>query len=1093
MITRAEQYKKQKMKKHLTYILGISVAALSACSDDAIEGSKFLNGTEKTPIAVSALLDKSNGAQTRATDMVFEENDVLIAYLRHVTWNGTIAGARTPVTADRAPLYVEFTKEGTGMDAYSGGEITAVGIGGASLGLTNTNTQQTSNLTPNTPLYWDDFSVGAKGDDTDLRTPGHYLESFYGYCYNGGNPTSTLVNATGVLGWTVDDDQFTNGIKTSDLLWSCEQNPISYDPGATADAEHGTLILPYTHAMSKVTIEIEIGDGFDVYAAGETNAGKAKAFVGKETTPTLIANRVTATTAPTYTHSTTVASGNDAKIQMRLADDEATTNKVRVYEAIIAPTVMKDGQTLAEVTVDGNTYKINLTDAILTTDPSGGTSPWSKELKAYTEADGKVAKNASGDYSSTLGGITLPGVNYRIKVTLDKQKITVVAYIKEWTDVTASTTGTISFNADVVTSVVDPKLCELTSGSFDLWRATANTTETDYDYDADEDGINKASTYEYSAGKWEAKSGNDVLYWENATTPYYFRALAKAVSYGSNGIVNSITSQDVTTAVAQGTKAETIDLLWAQTSEHEAKDANGNYFLDEQDPSKHKLYEAGAAIDPRTSDVPLTFEHAMSKISVELQTSDVATERVDLTNATISIINLYNGGTIGVRDGLVTKLTAPNPADGEDPMTVKGIAHTEMKDFLVVPQSLVYLKDGTTERTITPIFYSADELTAIYPNASGYAGSQNTSIGSGTPSYYLTRELTAVPAVYYADNDEDKAIIYEFNMTLDGHKVKDDIEIPEVLQVNYDYDGFITDQHHKTFTTEQFTALQNNNPNAIVKIKHQDATYYETLEDFHTYINNETKYLDLPAVFRAKSYYQNVEDYNTGHSSELTPEEFNNLPKEQKIKDYYTYAEFSSTAGDVYTLFTTRLNDDIILPQSYKQQTPEVQKVLYTYDEYINLDKIEQDMFDALPADLKIKIPHADAVLYTEETANAYNLTLPGAKHVGDIKIPAHYALPSEGTLTSHNAGDLSVVGNKIVMYIFLKDGTRYSAELCTCLDTTGTAETNPNYGKPVTEWKRNEHYTYTITLTKEKIFFRALVKGWEEKKVGGNATLDWD
>lgn len=1088
------------MFKTIKYISALTVAGISlaACSDGIITNSEdnTISSTgEKTPLEIAITLQDSNtGTKTRAIDGEFEEGDQLIAYVQQVEASDASISSST------------FTEKISQLVTWNLSQKAIEDADKSNNQMTVTSDNKDGKL--GMTLYWDDFS----NSTDDIRGEKRFLRVGYGYCYNGGTPSPALTENTGILGWSVQADQ-TNASdeKKSDLLWASATVPFNADNYVKYEHvvnSRKPLPVTYRHAMSKVTIELVLDEGFK-----KTLSNKAEAFGTNNTTPTLYANKVaTEVDAINQTIKTTeIADTTSAKISMRLVDDETTTAMHRVYEAIIAPTVMKAGNVLASVWVDGNKYELNLTDELLKTvyPAESDHATWASQLYGYTSSEEnetttvtKKNPEESQKDATSPDGITQSGVNYRLVATLKKQRIEVQAMILPWNDVYASTTGKISFNADVKESAVDESsLTKLTSGSFDLWRATANNAETDYDYvTSTSDVIDKASTYEYNTTtkKWEATSGNDVLYWDNATTSYYFRALAKVTSSDSDGNVTGIASVDGSTAVLQSTDpaVPTVDLLWAQTSEHKAKDANGNYFIDETDPSKHKLYEAGAAINPRTGDVPLTFEHAMSKISVVLETSSVATEKVELTGATISIINLYNGGTIGVRDGLVTELTAPNPVNGEDPMTVKGIAHTAMKDFLVVPQSLVYLKDGTTERTTTPIFYSADELTAIYPTANiEYDGSQNTSIGTGTPSYYLTRELTAVPAVYYADTEADKTIIYTFNKTLDGHKVKDDIEIPEVTQENYDYNGFITDQHHKTFTTEQFTALQNDNPNAIVKIKHQDATYYETLEDFHTYINNDTKYLALPAAFRAKEYYADYNEYNTAHGSnpELSEEEFYNLPNEQKIKGYYTYAEFSSAAGDVYNLFTTRLNDNTILPEIEKQKTPEVQKVLYTYDEYINLNKIEQDMFDALPADLKIKIPHADAVFYTEETANAYNLTLPGAKHVGDIKIPAHYALPSEGTLTPHNAGDLSVVGNKIVMYIFLKDGTRYSAELSTCLDTTGTTETNPNFGKPVTQWKRNEHYTYTITLTKEKIFFRALVKDWEKKTVGGNATLDWD
>ena len=44
-----------------------------------------------------------------------------------------------------------------------------------------------------------------------------------------------------------------------------------------------------------------------------------------------------------------------------------------------------------------------------------------------------------------------------------------------------------------------------------------------------------------------------------------------------------------------------------------------------------------------------------------------------------------------------------------------------------------------------------------------------------------------------------------------------------------------------------------------------------------------------------------------------------------------------------------------------------------------------------------------------------------------------------------------------------------------------------------ITNWLGGNKYTYTITLTKEAIQFRALIKDWTENTGSGNATLDWD
>ena len=47
--------------------------------------------------------------------------------------------------------------------------------------------------------------------------------------------------------------------------------------------------------------------------------------------------------------------------------------------------------------------------------------------------------------------------------------------------------------------------------------------------------------------------------------------------------------------------------------------------------------------------------------------------------------------------------------------------------------------------------------------------------------------------------------------------------------------------------------------------------------------------------------------------------------------------------------------------------------------------------------------------------------------------------------------------------------------------------------GNTISSWQRGNSYVYTITLAKEAIQFRALIKEWNEKKGSGDASLDWD
>lgn len=661
---------------------------LTSCKDDMVEKADFLNGSEKTPLGVSALLDKSNNAMTRAVNKEFEENDELIAYLRHVTWDGS-TGARTNVDADHAPQLVTFTKGDVAMETYDGSDITPIGTGVA-LGLTSSNTQQTADLTTSPKLYWDDFSNSVDAAH-DLRTSGHYLESYYGYCYNGGTPTTALVPADGTLGWTVATNQST-GFKTSDLLWSYEQRPVAYNHETT----RAGLVIPYTHAMSKVTIEVVCGDGFESDAT--KNFGSATVTLDQM-------NTVTSLTAPT---ATAAVGTTPADIQMQKGTPVA---KQCSFSALIAPTLFKAGNNLATIMgVDGNNYTIPLTDAVLTT-ATAPAQAWSTQLAAAKVDDvdaTTVTSYAASGYTAANGGITKPGVNYLITVTINKQEITVNATIKDWDEVSATGVGVIQFSNDI-TDKTGAIATKLQANGFDLYKA-AEAVTPDY-------GV-AATTYSYIdtnadevADTW---TRTNEIYWPNGTDRFFFRALSPKAS---------------TTTMTNGS-----DVLWGTTSAHKGPEAEAPYSL---------TYNEGDAIAPRTGDVPLTFYHPMAKITINLEDENKnatvdgwavddpkyldydnpLNPRIYLSNATIQLTNLATGGTITLHDGGITPAgisdgqktftedTEANPkrmgfyAAKENGTTTAYSDDLTVKDYPVIPQTIgdnamlvITLADGTTYR-----------------------------------------------------------------------------------------------------------------------------------------------------------------------------------------------------------------------------------------------------------------------------------------------------------------------------------------------------------------------------------------------------------
>lgn len=593
-----------------------------ACADTTEWNDSYLNGQEKTPISTMALLDMST-PQSRAANKDFATGDVLLAYLRHVTWDGTTEGARMPISADQAPLLVTFTNQAT-SEPYTGGNISPIGLT-QELELNSTNTTQTTDLVASPTLFWDDMSEGGIGDSNNIRTDGHYLQSYYGYCYNGGTPLDALDAPTGTLDWQVPYDQTTaEAVQHSDLLWSAEQTPVAYQHGTGSGAAdgHGTILLPFTHALSMVTVDVIANDGFDASALANTELELQNV------------NRKGTFTAPNYAVSdatTDVEEGErNGKVKMFKGNVEtnATGKATCTYQAIVVPqTALALDQLFLKVNaVDGNHYILNVTDNMLT--------GWDAGL-----VDRKMQ----------------PGYNYHLTLTLNKAGIQVVAMLMDWIQVEATGTGIIQFSTDLRNIQPTESQPLVTGTSYYIYESTAND---------DASYATHATERKYVGTTW---TNNPEIYWQGEGESRYFRGLA--IMDGDKLTTPGVPDR----AASQGT-----DLVWATTPKHTGIDNNG----------VTQTIEEGAAIDPRTSEVPLRFEHAMSKVKFVLSTS-TGDDAVDLTDAVISIADLCRAGTIDISTGDITPSTPASFA------TISDAANIVIPQDLTDRRLTITLKDGT--------------------------------------------------------------------------------------------------------------------------------------------------------------------------------------------------------------------------------------------------------------------------------------------------------------------------------------------------------------------------------------------------------------
>lgn len=655
-----------------------------SCSDSSVEEVIKPNGLGPFPtgqaIAVDASL--STARQTRAAGKLFEANDRLLAY---VEAGKLVDGTFTPVVVENSSVNHSLYSKLLTFDFVSEGVVNTP------YELDPDNTNKSSSFTESSVYYWDDFSTMTY----DLRdtNPQRGIRLKYGYCYNGSpaygetgsHITTALDEANGTIGWTVESNQKEHGTKTSDLLMATTQPMITYKHDNSQN-ERGTLVMPFTHAMSQFTIEIHCGPTFANPATALANTEIALHHVQAKCTVDAPAGTV----APV---------GGAVLEALPMHKESGTAANVKRFTAIVAPTNLTVGNILANINeVNGIPYQIDVTNQLLT----GGTNAWSTQLEEDVEdAQEGVAQAKPRTRAATIdkgkGYRTKPGVNYKLVVTVDKQKITVYATITDWVEVEAQTVGTINFSNDITTK-------ETTSlGNyewFDVFRApsTANTNLHFDENISTNDKIDEATTYSKTGTTW---GNTPAIYWPYASDRYYFRALGSSKErndlYTNNLVISSSTSGSDYITIKNGATNDN-DMIWGTTPAHRGPEAE-NPSLD---------YAEGAAIAPRTGDVPLSFKHLLTKVSFILKTSTDAAQAVNLEGAWIQISNIYNECHLNLSTGETAPTGTPGYLYSDNSNTIgRATTYTSnqstLSNQIVTPQTIadgamiiITLADGTT-------------------------------------------------------------------------------------------------------------------------------------------------------------------------------------------------------------------------------------------------------------------------------------------------------------------------------------------------------------------------------------------------------------
>lgn len=654
--------------KFTHYIYITSLALLAACSDNSeLTGTddSHPNGTIEL---TAGIVEGGSSVTTRATGDN-EQDD----HSKHLTLTtGTALG-----------LYVSGTW--TNHDPGTVVQNTTAAVGAETTEGTPATATKHNSLTTDPVLYWDDYGTADPANESTGRAEGLTI---YGVAINGKTtiPTDlTTLCASNTLAdwqalsWTLAADQSSNWSDKDLLISNNVQGTATtgkeYDTGTYkfTERESGKL-LEFRHALSKITVNLKAGDGFDddettdeagiqkfstdpyVWLTGDEGdvTVKTHAWAYKEGTVDITTGTVTKKAATTDV--ITMCSSGTPPSGYQVAK-----------EALVFPgsAFASDDAIIARINADGNIYYVK-----------------AKEIRDAIDAKFSTTTAASTPLE------TRPGYNYVINVRINKTAINVTATVADWTKVNAEEVAPIiNITANFPNPIVSRFRYDQFSFYRSLWSDDGHINDG-YSFGDDanliENGFYKPESRitHTSLSMWE---WSQQRYWSNHNQHYQFRLVwprtttaTKAADPnhphverkqypGSSTYYQVIEIFNEPYEALYSTTSGDLSLIVDDNTHHpypsnlmiarpEFVDDPATVDVDESDPicennetgHTHKhLYSEG--ICAREGNIVLTFRYVMSQVEVNLTTTSTASS-VDLAGATVEITNIYSTGDVKLGD-----------------------------------------------------------------------------------------------------------------------------------------------------------------------------------------------------------------------------------------------------------------------------------------------------------------------------------------------------------------------------------------------------------------------------------------------------------
>lgn len=651
-----------KIKK---YIYIAAAAILSSCQSEEIIRYVYSVGEADNTIQLSAgISDGHSGVMTRAG-----------AEDHHAS--------HLPFTANtQVRLRVDGTWTGHSPENIS--KTTTATIGAE----TGTDSKHNAVSFSNTEkLYWDDYGTADPGNSTG-RNKGLDI---YGVAVNGVTTAPDVSNFT-ALSWTLDANQ-SSGWASKDLLTSNNVKVGGIDGAYKFDERTSGKLLEFTHAMSKITIELTAGDGFPTTGVGATTvkfATTPEVTLQAYTTGQTELNWANTTGTVNVTTGEVSNLGTPKTITTKTNSITNTTYTV-IKDALVMPGSCfgtTDEAIIAKINADGNIYYVTA----------------AKIRAAIT------TKYGSGNEKNFK---TQPGINYVLKVKVNKTDIEVTATIKDWETIESEeVTPVINVDADYSSSDngTNPNFTK-----FSFYRSL----NIDKDYSKDYSG-NQNSYYAPEAvasgaldqsTKW---TFNNALYWPTHSTHYHFRGVwpltsVETTDVETNPHVKDLDSKQVIDVknVAYQADSYPSDLAIGMP---ELTDANKMC----KNSDHTSVDQATNGICATAGLITLNFRYMMSQVEVVLKTSDEgSSNRVNIgLNTVVEIVNVANEGYVKLGDREVVPSTQ-NETYTLDLVT--GTGNECKRHSAIVPQTLIQGGAGAATNTRFKITVTnTDGTTDVY-------------------------------------------------------------------------------------------------------------------------------------------------------------------------------------------------------------------------------------------------------------------------------------------------------------------------------------------------------------------------------------------